>query len=158
ADHLPDNGAYIKRDEYLRLAAMKGPDGQALHPVVKDPPLDHARSEVREIVHGESNFVALLTFYVPPDIGSGTRNPCDWQEFPETGKLFVLERLVRWEGVGFTDKLELLEKHVDFSQVPPRDRQRALGRDWLARKAFDRSLVESATRARTREAAQHSGR
>jgi hypothetical protein len=158
ADGLPDNGQYITDDEYDRLAAMRGPEGQILFPVVTDPPRERVRSEIREIVHGDSGFISSATHYVPPDSGSGTRNPREWRGFPETAKLFVLERLVKWEGVGFTDKLELIEKHVDFSQVSPRDRQRALGRDWLARKAFDRLLVESAKRVQGREAAQRGGR
>jgi hypothetical protein len=157
-DRLPDNGQYIKHDEYLRLAAMKGPQGQALHPVVEDPPLEHARSQIREITHGDSGSVAFVTHFVPPDIDCHTPGSNRWSDLPETAKLFVLERRVSWKGIGFIGKLELLEKHVDFSQVSPRDRQRALGRDWLARKAFDRSLVESAGRARTREAVRHSGR
>jgi hypothetical protein len=156
-DRLPDNGEFIKRDEYLGLAAMKGPESQALHPVVQDPPLEHARSQIREITHGDSGTVAFVTFFVPPDIDCHTPGSNRWSDLPETAKLFALERRVSWKGIGFTDKLELIEKHVDFSQVSPRDRQRALGRDWLARKAFDRSLVESASRARTREAAQRSG-
>src|SRR5262249_9040627 len=133
-------------------------EGQALFPVVEDPPLERARSQIREITHGDSGMFAFVTHFVPPDIDWHTAGSDRWSALPETAKLFALERIVSWKGIGFTDRLELIEKHVDFSQVSPRDRQRALGRDWLARKAFDRSLVESAKRVQAREAAQRGGR
>jgi hypothetical protein len=151
AERLPDNGEYISQDEYHRLAAMRGAEGQVLFPVVKDPPLERARSEVREIVHAVPGRVLMADYKVPPDIDCGPGHPRRWSDFLEAAKLFVLERHVDWEGVGFTDKLELLEKHVDFRQVSDRDKRRALGRDWLARKAFDRLLVDSARRAQARE-------